>query len=62
MPPGFAENAAGQGLVAAMLAPGLGNGFKFDVGWIALFSAKIFLNRFHLCQVKRGTTFFGDGE
>ena len=41
---------AGQRLVAAMLAPGLGDRFQFDVGRIAAELAEMGLDRLHFDQ------------
>ena len=41
---------AGQRLVAAVFAPGLGERFQFDVGRIAVQLAEVLLDRLHLDQ------------
>ena len=48
--------------MSAVFAPCLGDGFKFNICWVASFFAKIFLNCFHLCQVKRGAAIFGNSK
>src|SRR5581483_5830537 len=46
-------------LVHTVLAPRLGEHFKFDVGWLASLTAKVALDRGHLVQVERGAAFGG---
>ena len=43
-------DAASQRLVAAVLAPGLGDGLQFDVGWIAAQTLEMRLDGLHLGQ------------
>ena len=43
-------NASGERLVAAMLAPGLGDGFQFNIGRIAADGLELGLNRLHFDQ------------
>ena len=44
------RNAAGQGFVGAVLAPGLRDGFQLDVGRVAVQLLEVLLDRLHLDQ------------
>ena len=48
----FVANPPGERFVAAMLAPGLGDGFEFDVGRIAVERLEIIADRLHLDERK----------
>src|SRR5690606_23115885 len=45
-------DAALEGLVDAVLGPGLGEGFEFDVGGFAADAAVLGLNRLHLVEAQ----------
>ena len=51
-----------ESFMSAVLAPGLSDGFKFNISWVALFFDEIILNGFHLGQVKFGAAVFGNRE
>ena len=49
-------------LMHTMLTPRLRDGFKFDIGQVAVFFLAIITDGLHLCQVQGGAAVFGEGE
>jgi hypothetical protein len=45
-------NGGSKGFVDAVFAPGLGQGFQFDIGGVALFALVITADGLHLCEVE----------
>ena len=56
----FDIDGAFQGFVDAMLAPGLGESFEFDVGGVAFELAEIGLDGLHLAEVEEEVAFAGE--